>query len=844
MLVRLRAQGMFSRLCFPGVPTSDLLGEIVSVVHQEGDSQALRQSIIDRATGAAAQYLNDGRGDGHLAELLTMVCGGRSFVDACSPGSGFLTDRTFLFECHPMQVFAMLSFFVCQTHLPGTTPGGATTAAEIPQEFLFRSVGTGEGKSIVIAGIGIMCTLMGLQVDVACFSKILAARDENNSQAWCDMFSAKLKYGTIDGLITVAPEYQAQAAARARQVLEGKKLQPLHTSGGTNAAPKPRVLIVDEVDVLFSENMVSKVWDFASMHKDENFAKLYLDIWDRRCNSLKEALASPHAAAVQATFPHLKLDRVIAPTFPAADEVRAGRYVYKVGEDQHGRPCIMRRSAIDGRLETYAEPVDYFAALKESRIPTEAALQQISILTPFASKHALSLTRNYGAVWGLSGTLASTFFDSLRDVFFPDPRSQPQTMVLPTSFHTSHKLTVDDPIVCGPDSEDKAQAFDPTHPENSGFFLNIKKEIEAKVQDSRAVLVVFDTLAQLSEFRAWLQARPIAGTQTARSIKVLPPERATDNFSVIDKTIRVAASRCRVTLATRAFGRGSDFVCTDALLKSQGGMHVIQAFWTPSEAEEVQIKGRTCRQDNPGSYRQILLADKNRDNAAALTDLPYLLDVFGDPSAVKSEEAVRTARKAYYARRRDAIVKDVAEAAQRETKCATFLRNLHEATDIDSIIGYINSPHVQAAATAVIIVCDVSGSMGGRNIDEACSGCAQLLDALQQRNCLADTVTVFTFNHECSVLIETAPVSSVDTHYIQQQLHARVSGGTVCHMSSHFLQASCLSALRCFGEPKGLSLIICFFLACTSAPWFRFTHLFLLGHSSTAGAVRRNWGNC
>jgi hypothetical protein len=43
-----------------------------------------------------------------------------------------------------------------------------------------------------------------------------------------------------------------------------------------------------------------------------------------------------------------------------------------------------------------------------------------------------------------------------------------------------------------------------------------------------------------------------------------------------------------------------DFVCRDQGLVKVGGVHVIITFYPEGEREYVQIKGRTCRQDNPG----------------------------------------------------------------------------------------------------------------------------------------------------------------------------------------------------------------------------------------------------
>jgi preprotein translocase subunit SecA len=63
----------------------------------------------------------------------------------------------------------------------------------------------------------------------------------------------------------------------------------------------------------------------------------------------------------------------------------------------------------------------------------------------------------------------------------------------------------------------------------------------------------------------------------------------------------------RVTLLTRVFGRGLDFVCRDRELLANGGIHVLQTFLSEALSEEYQIMGRAARQGDPGSYSMILL---------------------------------------------------------------------------------------------------------------------------------------------------------------------------------------------------------------------------------------------
>ncbi len=57
-----------------------------------------------------------------------------------------------------------------------------------------------------------------------------------------------------------------------------------------------------------------------------------------------------------------------------------------------------------------------------------------------------------------------------------------------------------------------------------------------------------------------------------------------------------------ITLLTRSFGRGTDFICRDDTVITNGGVVVIQTFLSMQISEQAQIKGRTARQSNPGSY--------------------------------------------------------------------------------------------------------------------------------------------------------------------------------------------------------------------------------------------------
>lgn len=69
-----------------------------------------------------------------------------------------------------------------------------------------------------------------------------------------------------------------------------------------------------------------------------------------------------------------------------------------------------------------------------------------------------------------------------------------------------------------------------------------------------------------------------------------------------------ACEKGKITLMTRDYGRGTDFKVFDESIFTigHGGLHVIQTFLSIENSEEVQIRGRTARQGNPGTYILII----------------------------------------------------------------------------------------------------------------------------------------------------------------------------------------------------------------------------------------------
>ena len=80
-----------------------------------------------------------------------------------------------------------------------------------------------------------------------------------------------------------------------------------------------------------------------------------------------------------------------------------------------------------------------------------------------------------------------------------------------------------------------------------------------------------------------------------------------ESGSINEILVKKATTQGQLTFATREFGWGTNFICSDSKVDANGGVHIIQTFWAESKSEEVQIQGRTSGYGKVGTYQIILL---------------------------------------------------------------------------------------------------------------------------------------------------------------------------------------------------------------------------------------------
>jgi hypothetical protein len=215
---------------------------------------------------------------------------------------------------HHGQVLSLLILF---DGITVSTAGGSTSVKVVNQ---FIQIGTGEGKSVTIAVAACVFALLGMSVDCTCYSTHLCQRDHaafrelfkefevakyityQTFDKQCEKFvTQKLDQfggiqGTIDFIIhhgkvptadDVSPAQKVVALPRQQApdlTVRDKFRSYVHKVIAQNKAPSDRnsILLIDEVDMFFSDNFFGQMLSIVANVKDSRFSELLLAIWEDR----------------------------------------------------------------------------------------------------------------------------------------------------------------------------------------------------------------------------------------------------------------------------------------------------------------------------------------------------------------------------------------------------------------------------------------------------------------------------------------------------------------------------------------------------------------------------------
>ncbi|XP_058464006.1 uncharacterized protein LOC131438187 [Malaya genurostris] len=477
---------------------------------------------------------------------------------------------------------------------------------------------TGQGKSLILGMIAALLALMGHNIRTVCYNRGLVTRDQMSFQQFFSYFGIQknIVYGTYEDMANALLNVEVNGEKKGLRDLVSDLLLEEKKSvfRSDNANLEKSVLLMDEVDVFFTREFYGNNYDPIANPFITGMGRIQIEIWKAVCEQcydvktltqrIERYILSFINSEVFAEFLQSpsKYQLLVSTDSKLVTKCYTNRTLFdehlklmlECAIEVHRCPaeqcCNFRLSERDtitykfqGEFTNYKRisylNVFHYFRLKRTNFCSQIAgeLNYGYINIECGSLSYAMLPKNYPLILGVSGTITALNKiekDAMRNLY-----NIVDMTVLPTFFGSSYLI------------EHDFRHFSTKNAWLDAIFSRTQEMVGA----SRAVLIFFKTDTELNEFK---------GKYSGRFDRLIVLTENTDSDRQL-LYVNEAGIVKTVTLATRCMGRGIDYKSSVAVEKN-GGIHVIQTFFSLDIKEETQIKGRTARKDNKGSYELIV----------------------------------------------------------------------------------------------------------------------------------------------------------------------------------------------------------------------------------------------
>ena len=413
-----------------------------------------------------------------------------------------------------------------------------------------------------------------------------------------------IKYGTFNKLCEDLINEKGNVRDLVEAILTGRSIDSIIKTPDN----RPKILLIDEVDVFFSPTFYGKTYDPIALLKDETISKLIRYAWKVRLDPqklrylnfiqsaeylayIKRFDAWKELMAESAKLMLVELRNFIHP-----------KAIHNYVKTVNGIAYTVQDGISDKKFEGFSTIFAYFKEF-EAKDPkcviSESKLaEMLGIPLYLGSFSYAEIPKLYKAIMGVSGTLLQLGKEQRRIITDEKGYHIRKFTYMPSTYGVS-KREIQDTILLKSD-EYPLQLCNSIN----GGLRNIgaPQNKAGQIPSDRAVIVFFESMRDLHSFREKPLADAHLNIHHIRYMTETSPEDPKEKQNIINN----AVSPGSITFMTKAFGRGTDFICHSNKVKAAGGVHVIQTFLSEDVAEEVQIRGRTARQSNKGSYQKLL----------------------------------------------------------------------------------------------------------------------------------------------------------------------------------------------------------------------------------------------
>ena len=329
----------------------------------------------------------------------------------------------------------------------------------------------------------------------------------------------------------------------------------------------------------------------------------------------------------------------------------------------------------------------YFLENEKGTISRDSLNKNISILIRLGSFSYAEVPLKFHSILGVTGTLETL--------------STPEKNIIENVYNIKFKTFI--PSCYGRNNLIFSPKENVLVESEQNHYRIIVQEISHKILGKnpgtkRAVFIVMESNKELQKF---LNSDAFLPYKNEAAIHTEEASLQEKNFIISNATISG-----KVTIFTKIFGRGTDFKIYDEIVTANGGIHVIQTFLSEALSEEVQIKGRTARQGEDGSYSMILSI---KDLEKYLIK-PEHMEVNADNKYAFLNEKRNTFFNLQYAENTKYV-----EAIKGKHDLTThFIENIFKG-DMNSVKEFIINENKGAeteSQSKTLILMDATGSMG------------------------------------------------------------------------------------------------------------------------------------
>ncbi|CAF4036847.1 unnamed protein product [Rotaria magnacalcarata] len=349
---------------------------------------------------------------------------------------------------------------------------------------------------------------------------------------------------------------------------------------------RAKILLIDEVGVFLNQDMCDNVYAPSASLSDPTITSLINYIWkERRSNlSLDQVKRTNEYRACRNRFSNWETLIIEAVKDLIFDLKTFESHDYVVKEDKIG--YRKHDEIVYDIVYGYKTLFAYYYEHENNQITRTSLEEKISLNIRCGSFLYAKIHKQFEYIMCVTGSF-KTLSQAEKDIisYF----KLEQSTFIPSLFSTNKfKFNKDNDIIV----------------ENiHNYFKAIGKEIDKRAIETlevqRAIFIFFESKQKLTEF---YESKELESRK--KSVVCLTDGA---NSEEKEKVIRCATLSGQITLFTRNFGIGTNFICYDKILEENGGVHVIQTFLSQEQFEEIQIIGRTARQGDNGSFSMVLL---------------------------------------------------------------------------------------------------------------------------------------------------------------------------------------------------------------------------------------------